>query len=170
MCDQECIERTTHKYIVLIGLLDGKPYEVFCGLANKVEVPRKYKQGRLVKSRRIEGIATYDLKIDASDKDDAAFKNVVDLFDDPEGGAITRTVSLALRHGVPVQYVVEQLQKDKHSDMSSLNRVVARILKGYIPDGTTTTAQKTCDTCGGTVFRYQEGCPACVSCGGSKCG
>jgi len=169
--DSDNMRRVTERFIVIVGLLDGVPYEVFAGSADAVEVPRRYKQGMLVKSRRVKGVATYDLKIDIGDKDDPlVFKNVVELFDDPEGGTVTRLASLALRHRVPVQYVVEQLQKDRHSGMSSLGRVVARILKGHIPDGTTTHAQKTCDTCGGTEFRYQEGCPTCISCGSSKCG
>ena len=163
--------RQTHRYIVLVGLLEGRPYEVFCGLADRVEVPRRYQQGTLIKSRRVEGVATYDLHIDTGDKDEPIIlKNVVDIFDDPEGGAVTRMASLSLRHGVPVQYVVEQLQKDKHSGMHSLTRVVARILKGYIPDGTVATAEKTCTYCGSSDIRYQEHCPTCVSCGNGKCG
>lgn len=164
------LRRETHRFIVLVGLLDGRPYEVFCGLADKVEVPRRYRQGTLVKSRRVEGVATYDLRIDVGEKDDPlVFRNVVDLFDDPEGGAVTRMASLALRHGVAVQHVVEQLQKDKHSEMHSLARVVARILKGYIPDGTSTN-EKACSSCGSGPIRYQEGCPTCINCGAGKCG
>lgn len=169
--DDASLERVTQRYIVLVGLMDGKPYEVFCGLAKNVEIPRRYRKGSLVKSRRVKGVATYDLRIAAGDEDDPlVFRNVVDLFDDPEGGAVTRMASLALRHGVPVQYVVEQLQKDRHSEMHSLTRVVARILKGYIPDGTVST-EKLCPECGGPgPFKYQDNCPTCVNCGHSKCG
>lgn len=165
------LRRMTERFLVLVGLLDGKPYEVFGGAASAVDVPRRYKTGTLVKSRRVKGVATYDLRIDVDDSDDTlVFKNVVELFDDPEGGTVTRLASLALRHGVPVQYVVEQLHKDRHSDMSSLGRVVARILKGHIPDGTSATSEKTCPECGGTKFVYREGCAGCVSCGWSRCG
>jgi hypothetical protein len=124
----------------------------------------------LVKSKRVKGIATYDLRIDAEDRDDPlVFKNVVELFDDPDGGTVTRLASLALRSGVPVQYVVEQLHKDRHSGMASLGRVVARILKGHIQDGTSTTAEKACPECGGARFEYSEGCPKCMGCGHSRC-
>ena len=166
------LRRVTERFLVLVGLLDGKPYEVFGGAASAVEVPRRYKRGTLVKSKRVKGVATYDLRIDGGDDGDdpLVFKNVVELFDDPDGGTVTRIASLALRHGVPVQHVVEQLHKDRHSGMSSLGRVVARILKGHIPDGTSTTVEKTCTECGGTRFAYQEGCPKCLSCGHSKCG
>ena len=44
-------------------------------------------------------------------------------------------ISLALRHGSPPRLQVEQLMKDKDSDMFSIARCVARILKPYITDG-----------------------------------
>jgi ribonucleoside-diphosphate reductase alpha chain len=96
---------------------------------------------------------------------------VVELFANPLHGAFTRSLSLALRHGIPVQYIVEQLQKDKNSDMQSFSRVIARTLKGYIPDGTKSTSDKKCSSCGATDgLVYQEGCLTCKSCGNSKCG
>jgi hypothetical protein len=51
-------------------------------------------------------------------------KDFVSVFDNETHGAFTRTISLALRHGIPLQYVCEQLQKDKHSDMQSFSRVM----------------------------------------------
>ena len=98
-------------------------------------------------------------------------KDIVSLFDNPLYGAFTRTISLALRHGVPVQYLVEQLRKDKHSDMQSFSTLVARTLsKGYIPDGTKATIEKTCPQCNGTNLAYLQGCVTCMDCGNSKCG
>lgn len=164
------LKRLTEHYIVLVGLMDDRPYEVFCGLAKNVEIPRRHRKGELVKSRRVKGVATYDLRIDTGDADDPlVFKNVVELFDDPEGGAVTRMASLALRHGVPVQHVVEQLQKDKHSEMHSLTRVVARILKDYIPDGTAVSGREGCPDCGAQLL-YKEGCVGCSTCTFSRCG
>lgn len=160
----------SESYLVLVGKMDDKPYEVFCGLSSHVEVPKKVKQGVLIKNGKKDGLATYNLSIPLGEDDHLLFKDVVNLFDNPNHGAFTRTISLALRHGVPVSYVCEQLQKDKHSDMQSFSRVLARVLKGYIPDGTKSTSDKTCSSCGaedGLV--YQEGCLTCRVCGNSKC-
>jgi ribonucleoside-diphosphate reductase alpha chain len=157
-------------YLVLVGLLDGKPYELFCGLSSHVEVPKKVKTGHLVKNGKRDGVSTYNLSIPVGDDDSLIFKDVVNLFDNPNHGAFTRTISLSLRHGVPVSYIVEQLQKDKHSELQSFSRVLARVLKGYIPDGTKSASDKKCGSCGvedGLV--YQEGCLTCKSCGSSKC-
>jgi ribonucleoside-diphosphate reductase alpha chain len=65
--------------------------------------------------------------------------------------------------------MVEQLQKDKAADMFSFSKVIARVLKKYISDGTQ-ASEKKCDNCGseGTMI-FQEGCVSCTSCSWSKC-
>ena len=156
-------------YLVLVGKLDNRPYEIFCGLSHHVEVPKKSKTGVLIKNGKKDGIATYNLQIPIGDDDQLLFKDVVELFANPNHGSITRTLSLALRHGVPVQYMVEQLQKDKHSGLQSFSKAISRVLKSYIPDGTKSQSDKTCSDCGVEGLIYKEGCVTCVSCGWSKC-
>ena len=156
-------------YLVLVGLLEGKPYEIFCGLSQHVEVPKKAKTGTLIKNGKKDGVATYNLQIPIGDDDQLLFKDVVELFANPNHGAMTRTLSLALRHGVPVQYAVEQLQKDKHSGLQSFSRAISRVLKTYIPDGTKSQSDKICGSCGLEGIIYKEGCATCASCGWSKC-
>ena len=155
-------------WLVLVGLLDEKPYEVFCGIPENIEIPKKYKSGTLVKNGKRDGITTYNLQVPVGDDDNLVFKDIINLFDNPTQGAFTRTISLALRHDVPLHYVVEQLQKDKNSDMFSFARVIARVLKGYIKDGTK-SSEKGCPECGNSELVYQEGCLSCKACGYSKC-
>lgn len=173
-CD---IHRTSvmgETYLVIVGLHANRPYEIFAGLQEHVEVPKKVKRGILVKNgKNKDGIATYNLRIPIGEDDEMKFKDIVNLFDNPIHGAFTRTISLALRHGVPVQYLAEQLRKDKRSDVTTFSSVIARVLsKGYIPDGTKVTIEKTClnPECGSTALAYQQGCVTCMSCGTSKCG
>ena len=156
-------------YLVLVGKLEGMPYEIFCGLSHHVEVPKKAKTGTLIKNGKKDGVATYNLQIPIGDDDQLLFKDVVELFSNPNHGSMTRTLSLALRHGVPVQYMVEQLQKDKHSGLQSFSKAIARVLKSYIPDGTKSQSDKTCGSCGVEGLIYREGCVTCSSCGWSKC-
>ena len=156
-------------YLVFVGKLDGNPYEIFCGLSQHVEVPKKSKTGTLVKNGKKDGVATYNLSIPIGDDDVLLFRDVVELFSNPNHGAITRTLSLALRHGVPVQYMVEQLQKDKHSGMQTFSKAIARVLKSYIPDGTKSNSDKICATCNIDGLVYKEGCVTCMSCGWSRC-
>ena len=79
-------------------------------------------------------------------------------------------MSTSLRHGVPVQFLVEQLLKDREMDMFSFSKVIARCLKKYILDGTKASVS-TCTNCGseGTII-YQEGCQTCTACGFGACG
>ena len=79
----------------------------------------------------------------------------------------TRLVSLSLRHGGPIQHIVQQLNKDEHSDMYSFSRVIGRVLKTYIKDGTKIKSK--CPNCGSENMTYQEGCLLCHDCGHSKC-
>jgi ribonucleoside-diphosphate reductase alpha chain len=169
-CDIHRVNVKGESYLVLVGMLDGAPYEVFAGLSEHVEVPKKAKTGILIKNGKKDGVATYNLRIPVGDDDSVLFKDVVELFSNKVYGAFTRTISLALRHGVPVQYLVEQLRKDKSSDITSFSSVIARVLsKGYIPDGTKVTIEKKCLDCGGTNLAYQGGCVTCMDCGSSRC-
>lgn len=169
-CDIHRATVSGQQYIVLVGLFNNHPYEIFCGLSDQIDVPKKKRVGTLVKNGRKDGVATYNLKLPIGD-DEMVFKNIVNMFDNQTYGAFSRSLSLALRHGVPVQYIVEQLRKDKYSDVTSFATVIARILsKHYIPDGTSaSTFEKTCSNCGGKALRYEQGCVTCYDCGGSKC-
>jgi ribonucleoside-diphosphate reductase alpha chain len=171
-CDIHRVNVKSESYLVIVGLLNNRPYEIFAGLSEYVEVPKKVKSGTLIKGGKTSsGLAKYNLNIPYGDDDEMVFKDVVKLFDNPLHGAFTRTISLVLRHGVPIQYLVEQLRKDKNSDMTSFSAVIARVLsKHYIPDGTdATVSEKVCLACGSNLLSYQQGCVACMNCGSSKC-
>ena len=111
----------------------------------------------------------YDLAF-GEDGDEIIIKDVVSVFDNPNHTGYTRTISLALRHGAPVQYLVEQLQKDKEMDMFSFSKCIARCLKKYIEDGLKASIS-VCTNCGAEdTIIYQEGCQTCTACGHSACG
>jgi ribonucleoside-diphosphate reductase alpha chain len=168
----ECnIHHTTiqgEKWIILVGLMEGKPYEVMGGLSNLIEIPRDKAEGFLVKNPRKTINSIYDLKV-GKNGDTVIIKDLVRVFDNPNHSAFTRMISLALRHGANIQFTVEQLQKDRDSDMFSFAKCVARVLKGYIPDGQTAT-EKTCTECSTPGLIYVEGCVTCKNCGYAKCG
>jgi ribonucleoside-diphosphate reductase alpha chain len=132
-------------------------------------LPRKIKTGSLIKNGKgKDGVVTYNLSIQIDDEE-LVFKDIVNLFDNKIHGAFTRTISLALRHGTPVQFLCEQLRKDKNSDITSFSNCIARVLKSYVPDGVSSSSEKTCPTCNSTGLIYQQGCPQCNNCGWSKC-
>jgi len=156
------------KWVIMVGIMDGKPYEVMGGLSNLIEIPRAKAEGILVKHPRKTMNSIYDLQV-GTNGDTIIIKDLVKAFDNPNHSAFTRMISLGLRHGANIQYVVEQLQKDRDSDMFSFAKCVARVLKNYIPDGQTAT-EKTCGECGTEGLVYVEGCVTCKNCGFAKCG
>lgn len=168
-CDIKKVKIKGEAWTIFVGLFNGKPYEVFGGLAKYVEIPNKYKAGRIAKNGKVEGITTYNLLI-GEGEDEIIIKDIANVFENANFGAFTRTISLALRHGTPIQYVVEQLQKDKHSDVTSFAIVIARVLKQYIQDGTKSSAESTCPGCGAkNSIIYEEKCLKCSQCPWSKC-
>ena len=169
LCD---IHHTTiqgEKWTILIGLYDNKPYEVLGGLSNLIEIPKKHNRGILTKHSFKTRNNRYDLQI--GEGEDAIFiKGVVTVFDNPTNSAFTRMISLALRHGARPSFLVEQLHKDRDSDMFSFSRCIARILKNYIQNGEQVASDKVCEACESEGLIYQDGCVTCETCGYAKCG
>jgi ribonucleotide reductase alpha subunit len=165
--------KQTQQWTVLIGLLEGRPYEIFCGLSENVILPKRYASCKIQKNKS-KSSSRYDLimDMDASGDPDKTIRirNIVEHFNDPTGGAFTRVVSMSLRHGVPVQFIVEQLQRDDNGDMHSFSRALSRVLKKYIADGTKPSSMKKCEGCGSTELFYSQGCVSCKHCSWSKCG
>jgi ribonucleoside-diphosphate reductase alpha chain len=145
--------------------MNDKPYEILGGANKIVDLPKNAKKGELVKVSTGKNQARYDLVVD-----DLTIKDVSKVFDNPNHSAFTRLLSLSLRHGAPINYVVEQMQKEQDADMFSFARSIARVLKHYVPDGTKATGSKTCGECNSTNLIYQDGCVSCSDCGNSKCG
>jgi len=169
LCD---IHHTTiqgEKWTVLVGLYGDKPYEVLGGLSNLIEIPKKHIHGVLTKHAFKTRNNRYDLQI--GEGEDAIFiKDVVTVFDNPTNSAFTRMLSLSLRHGAKPSFLVEQLQKDRDSDMFSFSRCIARILKNYIQNGEKVENDKVCEACEQESLIYQDGCVTCTKCGYAKCG
>ena len=157
-------------WTILVGLMDGRPYEVMGGLQKYIEIPRKYKSGIITKHHYKTKNSRYDLRI-GKNGDEILIKDIVDIFDNPNHAGYTRTISLALRHGALINYVAEQMHKDKDADLFSFSKVLARVLKNYIQDGTRANGEKVCPSCNSQKSMiYIEGCMSCTTCGWSKCG
>ena len=159
----------SEKWVVLVGLLDGRPYEVFAGRANKIELPKKYDCGIIKKRSRKTMRNLYDLYLGEKD-DELVVKDIVDIFDNPNHAVFTRLISLALRQGAPIKHLVLQLQKDSDNDLASFSKVVSRQLKKFIKNGEGLDNGKTCPGCGAeNSLAWIEGCVTCKVCNWGHC-
>lgn len=167
-CDIHHLKIKGESWIVFVGLLKGKVYEVFAGLSKYVSIPKKITSGFIVKrsTKKENGSSVYDL-VYGDESDPTIIKDIVTTFENPTEGTFTRLASLSLRHGSSVQHLVEQLHKEEQGDLYSFSRVLGRVLKTYIKDGTKKKGK--CPNCGGDNLVYQEGCLRCMDCSHSKC-
>jgi ribonucleoside-diphosphate reductase alpha chain len=163
-CEIHNIRVKDEDWMIMVGLVDGKPYEVIGGLSENIEIPKSVKEGILRKVARKTKSARYDLSVDSG----LVIRDVVKIFDNYNNEVLTRMISLSLRHGTSVSHVVEQLKKDKNSDMFSFSRSLSRVLKKYIQDGTEASSEH-CPSCKSKKLIYQDGCVQCQECGWSGC-
>lgn len=156
-CDIHHVKFKGNNWVVLVGKLNDQPYEVFAGSANNLQVDQDH--GEIVKMKK--GI--YGLKL----TDGTFIDDIRKEFDNSEYAWTTRMLSASLRHGVPVDFIVEQLSKD--GGLFDINKVLSRVLKKYIKDGTKVRTSTTCSQCGSKDLIYSEGCMSCSACGNTKC-
>jgi ribonucleoside-diphosphate reductase alpha chain len=147
----------TFEYAILVGLLNNDPYEIF--VFENGHLDKKYNKAKLIKMSR----GHYNLILD-----DKIVENIMNDQTEEEE-MITRLASTALRHGADIAFLVHQLEKVKGSNIGSFTKVMARILKKYIKDGTKVSGE-ICSSCGSSNIIRKEGCMLCVDCGNSKCG
>ncbi len=166
ICDIHEVTYKKEKYLLLVGLKDGLPYEIFVTKnINEEFNMEKHKEGKIIK-----GKGKYSLVI-TNGEDSICIDDIVVDFEEHDEteafGSLSRFISMAIRHKVPLQFVVEQLNKDKK--FMGFERTVSRVLKKYITEGEVVKTSKVCPECGNNDLHYQEGCLACGDCGWSLC-
>ena len=166
-------QNNKEKWIAFIGLIDGKPYEIFTGLADDEDgilLPRSVTDGWIIKNRDENGVSRYDFQY----RNNRGYKTTIEGLSfkfNPIFWNYAKLISSVLRHSMPIEKVVE-LITSLQFDVESINtwkNGVARALKKFVPNGTTCDDAK-CEGCGSDNVVYQEGCLICKDCGSSKCG
>ena len=161
-CDIHHVTAKGQEWIVLIGMMNGSnnpmvPYEVFALKKKNIDISPKIQTGSLVRTKS----GSYRLETEFVN-----FDNLTELFEQDEEEALTRQISLNLRHGTPVDFIVEQLNKSEGT-IVSFSKAIARSLKKYIDENV--EIKEACPICGGKLI-YVEGCVQCENGDYSKCG
>ncbi len=166
-CDVVRFQNNKEKWIAFVGLKDGKPYEIFTGLADDDEgifLPKSVVSGKIIKEQTADGSTRYDFQF----VNKRGYKTTVEGLShkfDPEFWNYAKLISGVLRYGMPIDQVV-QLISSLQLNSESINTWkvgVERALKKYIPNGT--KLKQSCPKCKENKLIYQEGKAVCKSCG-----
>lgn len=168
-CDIFHMQVTNQKWVIMVGLLQGHPYEIFAGLSKFIDLPKKYDKGVIVKRAYKSKRSEYDLVIAGGTDDELVIKDIVEVFSNDNESSLGRLASLSLRHGTKPAYLSEQLLKDPSDDFHSYSKALGRVLKKYITNGEKPETGVLCQECGSQLI-YLEGCKSCPVCGWAKCG
>ena len=166
-------QNNKEKWIAFIGLIDGRPYEIFTGIADDEEgifCPKSVTKGKIIKVIGEDGEKRYDFQF----VNKRGFKTTIEGLSakfNPEFWNYAKLISGVLRYGMPIAQVlklVSSLELDNQS-INTWKMGVERALKKYLPNGTKAKGKK-CPNCGQETLIYQEGCLICTNCGTSRCG
>lgn len=166
-------QNNKEKWIAFVGLVDGKPYEIFTGLADDEDgifCPKSVNSGKIIKAIDAEGKKRYDFQFINKRGYKTTIEGLSEKFN-PEFWNYAKLISGVLRYGMPIDQVLKLvggLELDS-TNINTWKNGVERALKKYLPNGTAAAGQK-CPKCGAETLIYQEGCLICTSCGASKCG
>ena len=166
-------QNNREKWIAFVGLLNGRPYEIFTGLADDDEgimLPKNVSKGTIIKSYDEDGNKHYDFQF----KNKRGYKMTIEGLDgkfNPEYWNYAKLISGVLRYGMPIDQVIKLVQGMvlNSESINTWKNGVERALKKYLPNGMEAKGQK-CPNCGLETLIYQEGCLICTNCGASKCG
>ncbi|MDR2085993.1 MAG: adenosylcobalamin-dependent ribonucleoside-diphosphate reductase [Dysgonamonadaceae bacterium] len=166
-------QNNKEKWIAFVGLLNGRPYEIFTGINDEDEgifLPKNVTKGAIIKNVDENGNKRYDFQYTNKRGYKTTIEGLSDKFN-PEYWNYAKLISGVLRYSMPVDQVIKLVEglELKDESINTWKNGVERALKKYIQEGAQVKGQK-CPNCGQESLVYQEGCLTCTNCGTSKCG
>ena len=166
-------QNNKEKWVAFVGLLDGRPYEIFTGIQDEEEgilLPKSVTTGRIIKNYDEDGVKRYDFQFENKRGYKMTIEGLSEKFN-KEYWNYAKLISGVLRWRMPIEQVIKlvsSLQLDSEN-INTWKNGVERALKKYVQDGTEAKGVK-CPNCGHETLVYQEGCLICKTCGSSRCG
>jgi len=166
-------QNNKEKWVAFVGILDGRPYEIFTGLQDDEEgivLPKTVEKGWIIKNVDEEGRKRYDFQFTNKRGYKVTIEGLSEKFD-KEYWNYAKLISGVLRYQMPIDLCIKLIGSlDLGSEnINNWKNGVERALKKYVQDGTAVKGEK-CSVCGSESLVYQEGCLICKNCGSSRCG
>ena len=158
-CDIYHKTKAGENFIILVGLVDGKPYEIFTMPDNeKTKFSKTIKKGTITKI----GKQKYNLENEGV----TLIDNITSFMIESEQNS-TRNFSAMLRHRMNPKFIVEMI--GAYASISSFHKVIGKVLNEYIEESEIVNGDCPQEDCGGTMV-MTEGCMKCPECGYAHCG
>ena len=166
-------QNNKEKWVAFVGILDGRPYEIFTGLQDDEEgivLPKTVEKGWIIKNIDENGKKRYDFQFTNKRGYKVTIEGLSEKFD-KEYWNYAKLISSVLRYQMPIDLCIKLIGSlDLGSEnINNWKNGVERALKKYVQDGTVVKGEK-CSVCGSESLVYQEGCLICKNCGSSRCG
>ena len=136
-CDVVRFQNNKEKWVALVGLLDGYPYEIFTGLQDDEEgimLPKTVTHGKIIKQVNPDGTKRYDFQFENKRGYKTTVEGLSEKFN-PEYWNYAKLISGVLRYRMPLEHVIKLVGSLslKDESINTWKTGVERALKKYIP-------------------------------------
>ncbi len=136
-CDVVRFQNNKEKWVALVGLLDGYPYEIFTGLQDDDEgiiLPKTVTKGKIIKQVNPDGTKRYDFQFENKRGYKTTVEGLSEKFN-PEYWNYAKLISGVLRYRMPLEHVIRLVSSLslKDESINTWKVGVERALKKYIP-------------------------------------
>ena len=136
-CDVVRFQNNKEKWVALVGLLDGYPYEIFTGLQDDDEgiiLPKTVTKGKIIKKVNPDGSKRYDFQFENKRGYKTTVEGLSEKFN-PEYWNYAKLISGVLRYRMPLEHVIKLVSSLslKDESINTWKVGVERALKKYIP-------------------------------------
>ena len=136
-CDVVRFQNNREKWVALVGLLDGYPYEIFTGLADDDEgiyLPKNLTKGKIIKQVNPDGTKRYDFQFENRRGYKTTVEGLSEKFN-PEYWNYAKLISGVLRYRMPIEHVIKLVASLslKDESINTWKTGVERALKKYVP-------------------------------------
>lgn len=163
------------KWVGVIGILNGRPYEIFSGLNEKLNIPDWVEEGTVVKN--YENVidefgeekkkSRYDICYTEKDGNVVCVNGLSRTFNQ-EFWNYGKLISGLLRHNMPIHYIIKVISS-LNLDSSNINTWKNGIIRLLRKFEISEELDERCPECGGRLIR-ENGCVHCADCEWSRCG